>query len=111
MSEQSFGRYIIESELGRGGTAVVYRDLDPATMRQVAVKVLTGPFASDPLFKDRFRREAQVLAALEHACIVPIFDVGEQGGNFYIVMRYMTGGSLEEKLKAGPMKAISSSLV
>jgi eukaryotic-like serine/threonine-protein kinase len=105
VSEQSFGRYIIESELGRGGTAVVYRALDPATMRQVAVKVLTGPFASDPLFKDRFRREAQVLAALEHACIVPIFDVGEQGGNFYIVMRYMTGGSLEEKLKAGPIKA------
>jgi serine/threonine protein kinase len=104
VSEQSFGRYVIESELGRGGTAIVYRALDPATKRQVAVKVLTGPFATDPLFKDRFRREAHVLAALEHACIVPIFDVGEQGGNFYIVMRYMTGGSLEERLKAVPMK-------
>jgi serine/threonine protein kinase len=106
VSEQTFGRYVIESELGRGGTAIVYRALDPATGRHVAVKVLTGPFASDPLFKDRFRREAHVLAALEHACIVPIFDVGEQGGNFYIVMRYMTGGSLDEKLKeTGPIKA------
>jgi serine/threonine protein kinase len=104
VSEQSFGRYVIESELGRGGTAVVYRAFDPATKRQVAVKVLTGPFASDPLFKDRFRREAQVLAALEHACIVPIFDVGQQGSEFYIVMRYMTGGSLEEKLRTGPLK-------
>lgn len=99
MDKKLFGRYEIEEALGEGGMAVVYRARDPFMSRQVALKVLAAHFSTDPLFKDRFHREAEVLAALEHPSIVPIFDFGQQDGQFYIVMRYMSGGSLADRLE------------
>ncbi len=98
-----FGRYEIRGELGRGGMATVYRAFDPAFKRDVAIKVLPRELLHDPTFRARFEREAQTIAALEHAAIVPVHDVGEADGQPYIVMRLMTGGSLADRLLDGPV--------
>ncbi len=97
------GRYEITGELGRGGMASVYRGFDPRFKRDVAVKVLPREFLHDSSFRARFEREAQTIATLEHAAIVPVYDFGEESGQPYIVMRLMTGGSLAERLARGPL--------
>jgi serine/threonine-protein kinase len=99
MTPEQIGRYEIEKELGRGGMAVVYLARDPLVNRKVAIKVLPRQFTFDPQFRARFQREAQVIAALDHPAIVPVYDFGEQGDQPYIVMRYMNGGSLSDRLK------------
>lgn len=98
-----FGRYQAERELGRGGMATVYLGFDPAIKRQVAIKVLPRQFTFDPQFRVRFDQEAQLVAALDHYAIVPIYDFGEHEDQPYIVMRYMTGGSLSDRLEQGPL--------
>jgi serine/threonine protein kinase len=97
------GRYEIVSELGRGGMATVYLAHDPRIDRQVAIKVLPPAFLHDPSFRARFAREARTIAALEHTAIVPVHDYGEENGQLYLVMRYMPGGSLADRLKGGPL--------
>ncbi len=99
----TIGRYEIERPLGHGGMAVVYLARDPATKRQVAIKVLPAQLLFDPQFKDRFQREAEIVAALEHPLIVPIYDFGEHSGQPYLVMRYMPGGSLYDRLDKGAL--------
>ncbi len=99
---EKIGRYEIKSELGRGGMATVYRGYDPRFQREVAVKVLPPELLhSDPQFRMRFEREARIIAQLEHPSIVPVYDVGEENEQPYFVMRYMSGGSLSERIKAG----------
>ncbi len=97
------GRYEIIKELGRGGMATVFLARDPRVDREVAVKVLPREFLHDPSFRSRFEREGRTIAALEHPAIVPVFDFGEEDGQPYMVMRYMAGGSLAEKLGRGPL--------
>ena len=102
MQPEKIGIYEIKSELGRGGMATVYRGYDPRFEREVAVKVLPQELLhSDPQFRLRFEREAKIIAQLEHSAIVPVYDVGESDGQPYFVMRYMNGGSLSERIKAG----------
>jgi serine/threonine-protein kinase len=103
MNPEKVGRYEIKSELGRGGMATVYKAYDPRFEREVALKVLPREFLHDPQFRVRFEREAKTIALLEHAAIVPVYDVGEDDGQPYFVMRYMTGGSLSERIKQGGM--------
>jgi len=101
MAPEKIGRYEIKSELGRGGMATVYRGWDPLFEREVAVKVLPPELLhSDPQFKMRFEREAKIIASLEHPSIVPVYDVGDDTGQPYFVMRYMSGGSLSDRIKA-----------
>jgi len=101
MAPEKIGRYEIKSELGRGGMATVYRGWDPLFEREVAVKVLPPELLhADPQFKMRFEREAKIIASLEHPSIVPVYDVGDDNGQPYFVMRYMSGGSLSERIKA-----------
>lgn len=100
MIPEKIGRYEIRAELGRGGMATVYHGYDPRFEREVAVKVLPSELLhSDPQFKLRFEREAKIIAQLEHPSIVPVYDVGEENGQPYFVMRYMNGGSLAERIK------------
>ena len=100
MAPEKIGRYEIKAELGRGGMATVYHGYDPRFEREVAVKVLPSELLhSDPQFKLRFEREAKIIAQLEHPSIVPVYDVGDEGGQPYFVMRYMNGGSLSERIK------------
>lgn len=102
MQPEKIGRYEIKSELGRGGMATVYKGYDPRFEREVAVKVLPPELLhADPQFRLRFQREAKIIASLEHASIVPVYDVGADEDLPYFVMRYMTGGSLSERIKAG----------
>jgi serine/threonine protein kinase len=96
-----FGRYEIKSELGRGGMATVYRAYDPSFDREVAIKVLPREMLHDPQFRSRFERELKIVAGLEHPAIVPVYDVGDEDGQPYFVMRYMNGGSLSSQIERG----------
>src|SRR5271157_1108228 len=82
--------------------ATVYRAYDPRSDREVAIKVLPQEMLHDAQFRVRFEREAKTIAMLEHPAIVPVYDFGEEEGQPYFVMRYMTGGSLSDRIKKGP---------
>jgi serine/threonine protein kinase len=97
----TFGRYEIKQKLGQGGMATVYLAHDPRFGRDVALKVLPAQFLHDEQFRNRFEREARTIAMLEHPAIVPVYDFGEHEGQPYLVMRYMNGGSLENRLQRG----------
>ena len=99
MTAQTFGRYEIKKQLGRGGMATVYLAHDPRFGRDVALKVLPPQFLHEEQFRARFEREAKTIAMLEHKAIVPVYDFGEHDGQPYLVMRYMTGGTLEDKVR------------
>jgi serine/threonine protein kinase len=103
MESKKFGRYEIKAEIGRGGMATVYHAYDPRFEREVALKVLPREMLHDPQFRTRFEREAKTVAMLEHPAIVPVYDFGEEEGQPYFVMRYMTGGALTDRMKQGPM--------
>jgi predicted Ser/Thr protein kinase len=100
---RKFGRYEIKAEIGRGGMATVYHAYDPRFEREVALKVLPREMLHDVQFRVRFEREAKTIAMLEHPAIVAVYDFGEEDGQPYFVMRYMTGGSLSDRMKKGPM--------
>jgi Tol biopolymer transport system component/tRNA A-37 threonylcarbamoyl transferase component Bud32 len=103
IEQKKFGRYEIKAEIGRGGMATVYHAYDPRFEREVAIKVLPREMLHDVQFRTRFEREAKTIAMLEHPAIVPVYDFGEEEGQPYFVMRYMTGGSLSDRMKKGPM--------
>ncbi|MBN2500717.1 MAG: protein kinase [Anaerolineales bacterium] len=103
MNSDKIGRYNIDRELDRGGMATVYLATDPRFNRQVAIKVLPRQFTYDPAFRERFDREARTIAQLEHNAIVPVYDFGEEDGLPFLVMRYMRGGTLTDRLNEGPM--------
>ena len=94
-------RYRVEARIGTGGMADVFRGFDPVLHRTVAIKVLNARFASDESFVDRFRREAQAAARLNHPNIVGVFDHGSDDGTQYIVMEFIEGRTLAEALGAG----------
>lgn len=102
--QKNIGRYVIETKLGQGGMAEVYAAYDPAFKRRVAIKVLPSYLIQmDPTFSTRFKREAETIASIDHAAIVPVYDFGEEDGRPYLVMRLMTGGSLEDRLEEGAL--------
>jgi beta-lactam-binding protein with PASTA domain/tRNA A-37 threonylcarbamoyl transferase component Bud32 len=97
-------RYEIVRHLARGGMAEVYLAHDQLLDRRVALKVLFPEFARDPAFVQRFRREAQSAANLNHPNIVAVFDWGEEDGTYFIVMEYVEGRSVREAIQAdGPL--------
>ncbi len=95
---EKIGRYHVKEVIGHGGMAVVYRAHDPQFNRNVAIKLLSNQALEAYDFRDRFAREAQLLAQLEHRAIVPVYDFGEHNGEPYLVMRLMTGGTLYDRL-------------
>lgn len=105
------GRYEIKGELGRGGMATVYRGYDPMFEREVAVKLMPREFLHDPQFRIRFEREAKTIALLEHPAILPVYDVGEHEGQPFFVMKLMSGKSLADKLKDGPLSVEEASTI
>jgi len=99
MGEEKFSRYEIREELGRGGMATVYRAYDPLFEREVALKILNRDMLDDSQVRERFERETKIIAKLEHAAIVPVYDVGRDNNQLFFVMRYMSGGSLTERIQ------------
>ncbi len=99
------GRYTLLTELGRGGTAVVWRARDEVLGRSVAVKVLAGRYAADPQFRARIRDEARASATLSHPNIAQVYDFGEsdEGGQPvpYVVMELVHGVTLQQRMRTG----------
>jgi serine/threonine protein kinase len=103
---KSLGRYHILEQLGEGGMATVYKAFDTRLEREVAIKVVRRKaFPEEKIERilKRFDREAKALAKLNHANIIPIIDSGEEDGTPYLVMGYIPGGTLKEKLKGKPI--------
>ncbi|HRQ72973.1 MAG TPA: protein kinase [Phycisphaerales bacterium] len=100
---KNIGPYPIERELGRGGMGVVYLAKDTRLNRRVAIKVLPDVFAQHPERAARFRREAQLLASLNHPNIAGIYGLEEHEGHHYIVMEFVPGDTLSERLTNGPL--------
>jgi serine/threonine protein kinase len=99
MSMEKFSRYEIREELGHGGMAAIYRAYDPLFEREVAIKILHRELLEDIQVRERFEREARIIAKLEHAAIVPVYEVGSDNEQLFFVMRYMSGGSLAERIQ------------
>ncbi|MEW5993277.1 MAG: serine/threonine-protein kinase [Candidatus Zixiibacteriota bacterium] len=100
---RSLGRYQVTSVLGKGAMGTVYKGIDPAINRPVALKTIRLDFVSDPQeeaeLKERLHREAQAAGKLSHPNIVTIYDVGSEGRLQYIAMEYLEGQTLEEMIK------------
>src|SRR5438552_15591675 len=105
MSDEVFGnRYQPERHLARGGMAEVYLARDALLDRPVALKVLFPELSADRNFVERFRREAQSAANLNHPNIVSVYDWGQEQGTYFIVMEYIDGRSLADILRSeGPL--------
>jgi serine/threonine-protein kinase len=99
-----FGRYQLVDLLGRGGMGEVWRAYDPTFDRVVALKVLPPNFANDPIFQERFRREARAAAGLDEPHVIPIHDFGEVDGRLFVTMRLIEGRDLQKLLENGPLE-------
>lgn len=100
---KKFGGYEILDLIGRGGMATVYRAHQVSMNRVVALKVLPRHLLDDETYMQRFQREVAIVAQLEHRNIVPVHDYGSEEGQPYIVMRYMSGGSIDDMLRQGAL--------
>jgi Tol biopolymer transport system component len=98
-----FGPYEILSALGAGGMGEVYKARDTRLDRIVALKILPDVLAADPKFRDRFDREARSISQLDHPHICALYDVGAQGGTAYLVMQYLEGETLADRLAKGAL--------
>src|SRR5260370_27246755 len=99
------GPYEIVSPLGAGGMGEVYRARDTRLDRTVAIKVLSSQVVASPELRGRFEREAKVISQLQHPNICVLHDVGSEAGTEFLVMEFLEGESLAEKLKRGPLPA------
>jgi len=95
---KTLGQYQIIESIGSGGTAQIYRAYQPSVKREVVVKVLSSAFQDDPGFVKQFAQEVDVITHLQHPHIIPVYDFGEQDGEVYIVMAYMRGGTLADRI-------------
>jgi len=102
-SGTKLGPYEIQSALGAGGMGEVYRARDTRLDRTVAVKVLPTHLASDLNLRERFDREARTISSLSHPNICHLYDVGLQDGTSYLVMEYLEGETLADRLRKGPL--------
>ena len=95
------GAYEIVALVGAGGMGEVYRARDTRLDRTVAIKVLAAALAADPQLRDRFDREARAISSLNHPHICTLFDVGHQDGVDFLVLEYLEGETLAERLARG----------
>src|SRR5690349_9123738 len=93
------GRYRLEARIGSGGMSTVYRALDVTLERRVAVKLMNREVATDSDQLERFRREARAVAQLSHPHIVGVIDAGEDDGRPYIVLEYVEGETLKDRIR------------
>ncbi|MCA9894429.1 MAG: serine/threonine protein kinase, partial [Anaerolineae bacterium] len=97
------GAYTIKQLVGQGGMATVYRAYHAQLDRDVAIKIMLQDYRDDPHFVARFEREARIVASLEHPHIVPVYDFNQHEGNPYLVMKYIEGRTLKQRLLKGAL--------
>src|ERR1700730_13103870 len=95
---QRLGQYVILEQIGKGGMATVYKAEQTSLQRTVAVKVLPAYFAHDDTFRERFSQEARAVGNLNHPHILAVYDFGQTDELAYIVMEYVKGGTLGQKM-------------
>src|SRR6201987_3351502 len=100
---QRLGPYEILSAIGAGGMGEVYRARDTRLERTVAVKILPDHLADRAELRERFEREARTIASLNHPHICTLYDIGQQDGTDFLVMEYLEGETLAQRLKKGPL--------
>ena len=105
-SGTKLGPYEIQSPLGAGGMGEVYRARDTRLERTVAIKILPAHLSSNPDAKQRFEREARVISSLNHPNICHLYDVGNQDGVDFLVMEFLDGETMSDRLKKGPLPAL-----
>src|SRR2546425_310243 len=98
---KQLGAYHIQSKLGEGGMAQVYKAYHERLHREVAIKVILSQYASQADYRTRFEHEAQAIAKLQHRNIVAVYDFWEAGNMTYLAMQYVTGGTLRDLLRGG----------
>jgi serine/threonine protein kinase len=101
---KQLGPYVIESPAGAGGMGEIYKAKDTRLDRAVAIKVLPDGVAGNPDLRARFEREAKAISSLNHPHICTLYDVGQEDGIDFLVMEYIEGKTLSERLKEGPME-------
>jgi DNA-binding beta-propeller fold protein YncE len=94
----TFAGHRVIAEVGRGGMGVVYRVHDPVLDRERALKVIVPALSGDPAFRERFRRESRLAAAVEHPNVIPIYRAGEERGRLFLVMRLVAGTDLRAEV-------------
>ena len=99
----SLGPYQIDAPLGAGGMGEVYKATDTRLDRTVAIKVLPEHVAQDPDLKQRFEREAKTISSLNHPHICTLHDIGNQDGIDFLVMEYLDGETLQQRLEKGAL--------
>jgi serine/threonine protein kinase len=102
------GQYAVTAQIGKGGMATVYRATQASMKRSVAIKVLPRTLTHEERFLERFYREVEIVASLQHPHILPVYDFGEYDGMPYIVMAYMNGGTLADLIGQGPMDSLET---
>jgi len=100
---ETVGPYEIQEQLGHGGMATVYKAYHPALDRHVAIKVMDAALSQEPDFIERFKREARVIAKLDNPHIVPVYDFDEYNGQSYIVLKFIDGPTLKDRMKSAPL--------
>ena len=97
------GPYEILSLVGAGGMGEVYKSRDTRLDRTVAIKILPETFAADPQFRERFDREARTISQLDHPHVCALYDVGEHDGTAFLVMQFLEGETLADRLTKGAL--------
>ncbi|NDJ35780.1 MAG: serine/threonine protein kinase, partial [Chloroflexi bacterium] len=103
LSGTRFAGYELGEMLGYGGMASVYLAQQVSIGRTVAIKIMPAHLTNDPQFLERFKQEVQLIAALQHPRVLPVYDYGELEGRPFIVMAHINGGTLADRIAAGPM--------
>src|SRR5271170_3231138 len=102
-SGAKLGPYEIQSPLGAGGMGEVYRARDTRLDRTVAIKIIAAELQADHDLRMRLEREARAISSLQHPHICTLFDIGHQDGTDYLVMEYLEGETLADRLRKGPV--------
>src|SRR5271157_3433549 len=102
-SGTKLGPYQIQSPLGAGGMGEVYRARDTRLDRTVAIKILASHLSSSPELRQRMEREARAISSLNHPNICHLYDIGSQNGTDYLVMEFLEGETLAERLRKGAL--------
>ena len=110
MAGEKYGKYEIHEKIGQGGMGSVFRARDPILKRDVAIKTISANLGGDDELRQRFEREAQLAANLNHPNIIAIYDFGEERGQIYMAMELLKGVDLKDAIKRESLKTLDDKL-